>query len=634
MEWSLEQLSWLPEPPDDFRVRCRALAKAEDSWVRDVRFLASHRLDSPQLVQLARAIAKAPAQTPGLMRFKLGLLSNATTDLIAPCLAASAARHGLLLEVIHTPFDQAVQQAMDPDSRLNRSAPNAVVLAVDSRALPLDRGVEAALEQVNAIREAIHRHSGASVIVQNIARIPAPLFGSFDRTLAGSSYRRVLDYNKALEETIAGSGDCLIDTASLAEDVGLEKWHDLAQWYTARLPFSQQFVPLYAEVLARLIGALRGKSRKCLVLDLDNTLWGGVIGDDGLDGLVLGQGNPRGEAFLAVQRTALDLRERGIVLAVSSKNDDDVARGPFRTHPDMLLREEHIAVFQANWRDKASNLKAIAEALDIGTDALVLLDDNPAERAFVRGAMPEAGVPELPPDPALYPRALLFGGYFEAVTFSREDRARADAYQANARRAELKVQIGDVFQFLQSLDMTIGFAPFHKAGRGRITQLINRSNQFNLTTRRYGESEIAAMETDPSLFTLQVRVADRFGDNGMICAIVCRDSGRAWEVDTWVMSCRVLGRRVEEAVLAEIARAAKAAGKAAIVGEFIDSGRNGLVKDHYEKLGFVCERADKGHTRWRLDVAGYKAPTLPFAIKRDAEVIGDRSEEKQKAVVA
>jgi FkbH-like protein len=634
MEWSLERLSWLPEAPDDFRARCKALAQAGGRWARDVRFLAGHRLDSAQLSHLANAIEGAAPETADLTRLKLAFLSNGAINFISPCLVASAARHGIRLERIDTPFDQVTQETMDPGSRLYQSAPNMIVLALDSRALPLDVSVDAALQHVNAIRQAIHRHSTASVIVQNLARIPAPLFGSLDRTLAQSGYRRILDYNKALEESIAGSGDYLMDVASLAEDVGLDRWHDPSQWYTARLPFSQKFVPLYTEVLARLVAALRGKSRKCLVLDLDNTIWGGVIGDDGLDGLVLGQGNPKGEAFLAVQRTALDLRERGIVLAVASKNDDDVAREPFRKHPDMLLREEHIAVFQANWHDKATNLKAIAESLDIGTDALVLLDDNPVERAYVRSVLPETGIPELPADPALYPRALLFGGYFEAAAFTQEDRARADAYQANARRAQLKTQIGDVSQFLKSLDMTISFAPFDQSGRSRIAQLINRSNQFNLTTRRYTAAEIGAMESDPRLFTLQVRLADTFGDNGMIGVVICREREDAWEVDTWIMSCRVLGRRVEEAVLAEIVSAAGAADKTAVIGDYIESGRNGLVKDHYPRLGFARDGGDNGRTRWRLEIAGFTAPALPFVVKHRPRVTAGGIEEMRKAGAA
>src|SRR5262249_17068060 len=293
MGWSLEQLSWLPEAPDDFRARCKGLANAGATRGSDVRFLASHRLDSAQLVQLAKSIEAFQPQTQELTCFKLAFLSNGTTDFISPCLVASAARHGILLDRIGTPFDQVQQHVIDPGSRLHRSAPNAVVLALDARALPLDISVDAALEHVTALRTAVRRHSAASIIVQNIARIPAPLFGSFDRTLAGSRYRRILDYNKALEASIAGSGDYLFDLASLAEEVGLEQWHDPSQWHTARLPFSQRFVPLYTDALARLLAALRGKSRKCLVLDLDNTVWGGVIGDDGLDGIVLGQGNPK-----------------------------------------------------------------------------------------------------------------------------------------------------------------------------------------------------------------------------------------------------------------------------------------------------------------------------------------------------
>jgi len=294
MEWSLEHLSWLPVPPDDFRARCKALAQAGGAWARDVRFLANHRLASAQLVQLANAIEAAAPETADLTRLKLAFLSNGAINFISPCLVASAARHGIQLERIDTPFDQVAQETIDPGSRLYQSTPNIIVLALDSRALPLDVSVDAALQHVNAIREAVHRYSTASVIIQNIARVPAPLFGSLDRTLEGSGYRRILDYNKALEESIAGSGDYLMDVAGLAEDVGLDRWHDLSQWYTARLPFSQGFVPLYTDVLARVIAALRGKSRKCLVLDLDNTVWGGVIGDDGLDGIVLGQGNPKG----------------------------------------------------------------------------------------------------------------------------------------------------------------------------------------------------------------------------------------------------------------------------------------------------------------------------------------------------
>jgi FkbH-like protein len=376
-------------------------------------------------------------------------------------------------------------------------------------------------------------------------------------------------------------------------------------------------VPVYAEHFARLLGAMRGKSRKVLVLDLDNTLWGGIIGDDGLEGIAIGQGNAVGEAHLAVQRGALDMHGRGIVLAVSSKNEDATARLPFQQHPDMLLREEHIAVFQANWTDKAANLATIADALNVGRDSLVFVDDNPAERMQVRGRHPEIAVPELPADSAYYWRTLAAAGYFEAVAFSEDDRKRTGFYKENAKRLELQNSAGTLDEYHRSLDMIASFAPFNAIGRARIAQLINKSNQFNLTTRRYSEEQVARLEEDQGAFTLQVRLADIFGDNGMISVIIAHRDGEEWQIDTWLMSCRVLGRRLEEAVLAEIVRAARADGARALVGRFIPTDRNMMVARHYEKLGFTKVGEDEsGESVWRLDLSAYSEPELPIVIAR------------------
>jgi FkbH-like protein len=341
-----------------------------------------------------------------------------------------------------------------------------------------------------------------------------------------------------------------------------------------------------------------------------------VIGDDGLEGIVIAQGDPTGEAFLSVQRLAIELRSRGIVLAVCSKNDDAVARAGF-THPEMLLKVDQIAVFQANWNDKATNIKAIAKELALGIDAMVFLDDNPVERGLVRQILPEVAVPELPDDPALYARTLAAAGYFEALTYSAEDRARADFYQDNARRVTLQNQAGDVGAYLTSLDMTITFQPFDAVGRARITQLINKSNQFNLTARRYTEIDVAAAEAD--CFTLQIRLADRFGDNGMISCIICRDAGPAtWEIDTWLMSCRVLGRGVEAMVLREIIAAAQAHGITTLIGVYRPTPRNGMVSDHYPKLGFEPDStAPDGTTQWRLATfEAAKPEALPMKVAR------------------
>ncbi|MBV8971434.1 MAG: HAD family hydrolase, partial [Sphingomonadaceae bacterium] len=450
------------------------------------------------------------------------------------------------------------------------------------------------------------------VLVATIPPPAEPLFGSLDAVEPGSVAGQVAALNAQLVEWARAKRIVLVDIARTAALVGLARWHDAGQWNAAKLPFDPDLIPLYADVVARTVAAIRGTTRKCLVLDLDNTLWGGVIGDDGVDGIKLGQGSAAGEAFLAIQQTALALRERGIILAVCSKNDDDVARGPFRDHPEMPLKETHIASFVANWGDKATNLRAIAAALNIGIDSLCFLDDNPVERAQVRRELPMVAVPELPADPALYPRALLAGGWFEAVAFADEDRSRADQYRANAERAAF-AGTSDMAGYLASLDMVADFRPFDSVGRARIAQLINKSNQFNLTTRRYTEAEVAAMEADPAKITMQIRLADRFGDNGMISVVVI--DTKASEIDTWLMSCRVLGRRMEEAVLSQVVAAARAAGATQLIGRYIPSAKNRMVADHYPKLGFErVSGEDGGETVWRLDLAGYTAPDLPMRI--------------------
>jgi FkbH-like protein len=404
--------------------------------------------------------------------------------------------------------------------------------------------------------------------------------------------------------------------AGLAETVGLAYWHNTQLWNLAKLPFSDELIPLYADHVARTVAAMCGKSGKVLILDLDNMVWGGVIGDDGLEGIQIAQGDVRGEAHLAVQRLALELRQRGIVLAVSSKNSDEAAREPFEKHPEMLLKLDHIAVFQANWNDKAINIQAIAEELSLGLDAMVFLDDSPVERGLVRKLLPQVAVPELPEEPAYYARTLAAGGYFEAVAFAGEDLKRAGFYQDNARRATLQKQACGVDAYLASLDMTITFRPFDATGRARIVQLINKSNQYNLTTRRYTDPEVTEAENDPVVFTLQVRLADIFGDNGMISVVICQPAqAGVWEIDTWLMSCRVLGRKVEYMVLREILEHARSAGIRKLAGTYRPTDRNKLVVDHYARLGFTRVGEDEsGLTRWELLVEGAEPESAPMRV--------------------
>jgi FkbH-like protein len=613
MKTAIIDLPWLIPPPDDFKARCASL-NGDTPGGGPLRSLANHALNLNQITHLRKTMERVEDLSP-LTPLRLATLSNGTTDFMIPAMAVSALRHGIAVQVANVPFGMVAQQAFDPNSELYRGNPDVVLLALDHRGLPLQDSADAALAYVKDLCRAITETCDALIIVQTLAPVPEPLFGNFDSLYDASTKARIEAFNAGLVRLVAGGPQVLLDAATIAATVGLDTWHDPVQWYLAKLPFAQTCLPLYADYVGRLLGAARGKSRRCLILDLDNTLWDGVIGDDGLDGIVLGQGDPAGEAFLAVQRMALALRDRGVILAVCSKNNDEVARQPFRDHPEMLLKEEQITVFQANWEDKASNIEAIAANLNLGLESLVFLDDNPAERAQVRAALPDVAVPEIPADPALYPRILAAAGYFDAITFSSEDSDRVAQYQANAKRQEVLVKARDLGDYLCSLNMVLTVKPFDSVARPRITQLINKSNQFNLTTRRYSEQQVAAFETNADIHTFQARLEDSFGDNGMISVVICRANDEVWEIDTWLMSCRVLGRRVEEALLNTIVKSAEKEGAKFLHGLYCPTPRNELVKDHFKKLGFeFAERKDDDTKIWRLDVSSFKSKDVPIRI--------------------
>jgi len=629
----LESLEWLLPPPVDFRQQIKDLRGAIEAGElagveARLQALANHGLGLTQLEQLAKttqSYAAAAAKTD-LRRVKLGLLGAGTLDVIAPALVATGLRHNLLLEVVLADYGTTLQAACDPESEFRAEGPEFVLVSSDYRTLDLDSSflaedeaqakVEFAAQTLRATLEGLKTWVKGGILFQTVVPPMEPLFGSLDFAQSQSCYAMVSALNRTLGDWARAGELTLVDIARAATWVGLERWHDPARWHLAKMPFAMPFVPLYADLVGRVLAAITGKARKCLVLDLDNTLWGGVIGDDGVEGIVLGQGSAGGEAFLEIQRLAKRLRQRGVILAVCSKNEQDAALKPFREHPEMALTEDDIAVFHANWTDKAANLRAIAESLQIGVDALVFLDDNPAERAQVRRELPMVAVPELPEDPALYPRTLMAGGWFEAVSFVEEDAKRADDYRAQIKRKELE-STSDVAGYLESLQVVCTFKAFDAVSRARISQLVNKSNQFNLTTRRYTEAQIAAAEADPDLYTLQVRLSDRFGDSGMISVIIFRKEGQRWVNDTWLMSCRVLGRRVEEAVLSEVVRAAREEGATQLVGEYIPSPKNKMVEKHFQKLGFTLLEDKDGHTTWGLDVGTYAYPDLPVTIVRD-----------------
>jgi FkbH-like protein len=354
------------------------------------------------------------------------------------------------------------------------------------------------------------------------------------------------------------------------------------------------------------------------VLDLDNTLWGGVVGDDGVDGIVLGQGDAVGEAHVAFQRYVRSLARRGVILAVCSKNDEPNALAPFLAHPEMVLQRSDIACFVANWDDKAGNLRRIAAQLNIGLDALVLVDDNAFERNLVRGALPMVAVPELPDDPARYAACIAEAGYFESLALTVEDGARGDQYQADLQRQALRATHCDLDGYLNSIDMALTWSTFERVSLARIVQLINKTNQFNLCTRRYLADEVLALMDDPRALLLHLRLCDRYGDNGIIAIVIgiAGADGSDMVIDTWLMSCRVLGRKVEHATLNIVATEAARRGVRRLIGRYRPSAKNAIVSEHYRNLGFALQRtAQDGATDWLLELDGYAPCAVPMTIK-------------------
>ena len=636
---SLQALPWLPRPSGKMRDRLALLPAEPMPALLFLHALAQEAWGEADLRQLGRKVGSvlksapahfsAEARQQGLTPVRLLILSASTASHLSDAMVGTAIRFRFLLDVDVAEYEEPEPWLERNRSELKKSLPDFVLVASDSRMLKLvsplgdeqaaARCVEAAVARIARVAEVAGAATGRPVILQTLADDPDGVQINMDLGLPGSPRFLTSEFNRRLAQQARQDSRLMLDVHALASLIGQSAWSAGRYWYAAKYPFATAMIPLYADHVMRILAAQMGRSRRVLVLDLDNTIWGGIVGDDGIEGLALGNGSPLGEAHSALQRMALSLKERGIILCVSSKNDEAIALDAFRNHPEMILKEDDIVVFRVNWDDKAANIKAIADSVDLGLDAFVFLDDNPAERKRVRDALPAVAVPELPEDPGEWLPVFQAAGYFEQASFSKEDQLRAGFYKANALRAAQLERIGDHDDYLRSLGMTLSIAPFDSAGRKRIAQLISKSNQFNLTTRRYSEAEIADMEAAPAVFALQARLEDVFGDNGMISAVICRQAGQSWEVDTWIMSCRVLGRRVEEAILQYLVEQARLHGVTEIVGRYIPTAKNGLVRDHFSRLGFVQTGTEGGETTWRLVVGDYRDKTLPLTLDTSRE---------------
>jgi FkbH-like protein len=451
--------------------------------------------------------------------------------------------------------------------------------------------------------EKIHTELGA-LIIQNNFDLPRlrPL-GNLEAFESSGRVNFLLRLNAEFASYARKHSRFLInDILYLSAQVGLDAWHGHTYWYNFHMAVSPTATVALARNVAAIVKSVYGRSKKCLVLDLDNTLWGGIIGDDGVQDLILGRDHPVGEAFLDFQRYVKDLQRRGVILAVCSKNDVENAKEGF-SHPDSILKLEDFSVFKANWNPKPENIREIAAELNIGLDSMVFVDDNPAERALVADQLPEVAVPDVGSDVSRFAEALEHERYFEVHKVVQDDLNRSAYYGSNAQRSTYQAGFHDYGEFLASLEMTAEIAPFSPVYLERITQLINKTNQFNLTTRRYTSAEVEAIARDPGFIMLYGRLADRFGDNGLVSVLIGRVFDETVELDLWLMSCRVLNHEMEFAMFDALVEQCQARGIRKIVGVYIPSKKNGMVAGHYAGLGFTRRsESSGGHESWHFDV--------------------------------
>ncbi len=556
-------------------------------------------------------------------RLRILVLSTWNTSEFVQFLRLAAARCGIGASIVETPYGQYFNVPLDPSSKLEELAPDVVVLCPDYRATGVAVATEtpeqALTEHVQhwqLVWDAIRRQSGATIIQLGFA-IPAfDEFGHLGAGIAGSRARLLRDLNLALASEARKRDIGFVDTDAIAAQFGKAGWFDDRNWYWAKIALSSRALPTLARHCAAVLAARAGLSRRCLVLDLDNTLWGGVIGDDGLTGIRIGSG-PDGEAYQEFQRRIKALAERGVILAVCSKNDPAIAREPFLQHPEMVLRLDDFAIFEASWESKSAGIQRVAQFLDLGLSSLTFVDDNPYEREQVRAALPDIDVLDLPDDPAGYAAALAAYPYLELPSFTAEDRDRGRQYHARSAARQLRDEATSLADYQSRLNMVATISPVDQIHLDRVVQLINKTNQFNLTTRRRNREEVIQLIARDDVEVFLARLRDSFADHGVVVVAIGIQVETSLEIDTLLMSCRVIGRGLEDVIINELAERARHRGCTEVRGWYLPTERNALVADLYARSGFeLMDSEATGAALWRRPVATVEGQTTFITVEK------------------
>ncbi len=542
---------------------------------------------------------------------KVAILGDTATQFLIQALRGAGYDYGFDLQIWEADFNQIERQVFDPASELYEFKPEIVIVFQSAHKLlatynKLNPGkcsslADSQMELVDNLNSTISSRLQSKIIYYNYTEINDAVFGNYANKVASSFLYQLRKLNYELMVFAAKNLNFyLCDLSSLQNQVGKSNFFQTSVYINTEMVLSIDVLPEVASKTIDLIAAMNGKFKKCLILDLDNTMWGGIIGDDGLENIQVGSLGI-GKAFTEFQYWIKKLKNRGIILAVCSKNTESVAKEPFEKHPDMVLKLEDFAVFVANWENKADNIRYIQSILNIGFDSMVFLDDNPFERNIVRENIPGITVPELPEDPADYLEYLYPLNLFETISFSNEDAERTTQYQVEAKRNILQKSFTNEADFLKSLNMISLVEPFNKFNSPRVAQISQRSNQFNLRTVRYTVADIELLAGENYYHTFSFTLEDKYGDNGLICIIILKAADKNMLfIDTWLMSCRVLKRGMEHFVLNTIVNYAKEKEFSTIKGEYIPTAKNEMVKDHYLKLGF-----QQAGMVWELDISAY-----------------------------
>lgn len=552
----------------------------------------------------------------GLPKIKLALVGDTSTQLLATAIRGTGAIRGYNIDLFEAEYNQVEQQLLIPTSDLHQFDAGFIVVFQSTHKLGEHHSLLTAEKQLTLADDRLAfvasicenpSFQGKKIIYFNYPEIGDTVFGSYANKVESSFTYQVRKLNYELMRLSEKHQNLFIcDIADLQNKFGRDKMFAPNTYTSTEMVFRVDVLPYIASRVMDIVCAIKGQFKKCLILDLDNTLWGGVIGDDGLEGIQLGHGLGIGKMFTEFQMWIKKLKQRGIIICVASKNNEETAKEPFEKHPDMVLKLDDIAVFQANWETKVDNIRTIQQILNIGFDSMVFLDDNPFERNMVRENIPGITVPELPEYPEDYLEYLYSLNLFETASYSNLDKDRTKQYQVEAQRVSLSKTFVNEADFLKSLNMVSVVSGFTKFNTPRVAQLSQRSNQFNLRTVRYTDADIEALANDPSVIDLSFSLEDKFGDNGLIAVVIMKPLDKeTLFVDTWFMSCRVLKRGMENFTLNTMVEAAKTKGYKRIVGEYLPTAKNAMVAEHYPQLGFTkVESAETA--QWELDVNSYQ----------------------------